>query len=414
MKKPSSVAVLPFPLTAAALFGYGILRFLGYISETTHIRFTRVSSKQISLFDCADRIVYLNCDKLYLKILDLSNLDRSIKRMLTFAMFGNNPTTSTKTIHSRMMAALTKLTTDASRRTLHDTHDLILWSWRNEYSTKAIESFVIGLEKLEGKPLFISYPPDQHILSLPRLKKEGGISIQTDGDILGSFEVPLPEGRIFDLVNRHICVVIGGPPNSGKSTLAVSLVAEMQNCIRSLKTRASFSGLQLSVGLANLDLGTPTAQAISEQKPAWDKKSLQALKRPWTMELGEEGQGELLRSRAKHNIVIGDLPGTTNLHTRLLAGSADACILISNDWGILKSEWQPFMASMGLPCLSRILGRQLTDGFSSLVTNWRPGESLNGRIVGLNRSHKSWDVFIQWLTLFLLFDILPTQFDQGS
>ncbi|OGI95056.1 hypothetical protein A2917_01595 [Candidatus Nomurabacteria bacterium RIFCSPLOWO2_01_FULL_42_17] len=414
MNKPSSVAVLPFPLTAAALFGYGILRFLGHIDEKTHTRFTRVSGSRANLFGCQERIINLHCGEFYPKVFGLIKSDAQLKRILYFAVCGDNHQNRTR--HVRLVAALQKLNTDTSRRALTEVFLLVRMLkeksddiWKSE---KILENFTIMLESLEVQPVVTTYPPDKRIISLPVFQKKDGIP--TDDDVTGSFEVTLSEGRAYELQDKHICLVVGGPSGSGKSTLSVSLVAEMENCIRSLKSRTSFSDLQLTVGLANLDLATPTTQAIAEGW-ATDREKVKNLKQPWTMELAEQAQQELLRSRAQHNIVIGDLPGRVTDVTELLAGTADASIIITKDWTVLQKEWNPFMSSVGLPIVSRIRSRRSDEtGFSSLVTHRRPQQRLSGRITALNRYHKSWDLFIQWLAVFLLFEILPTQFEAGS
>mgnify|MGYP001594520226 CR=1 FL=1 len=149
MKKIASVAVLPFPLTAAALFGYGILRFLGYISETTHTRFTRVSSSYTGLFGCQGRIVNLHCNKLHLEILELLKGDGHLKRILTFAAFGNQ--LNTKSMHSRLVSALFKLNTSANREALAKVSTFIGYSSEDSSSgtgvgvaNLALAAFVMG------------------------------------------------------------------------------------------------------------------------------------------------------------------------------------------------------------------------------------------------------------------------------
>ncbi len=413
MKKPSSVAVLPFPLTIAALFGYGILRFLGFIDEKTHTRFTRVSSHNDTLFGCEGRIVFLACKEMYMKILSATEVDRRIKKVLNFTMFGDSSPTG-RILHSRLVSALTKLDTNTSRKALHLTHTFVsefqnrMW----EHSLDKLEVFVTALESLEiqTSPVVV-YPPDKCILHLPVFQEKKAIT--RDVDITGSFRVPLPKGRIFDLQSKHIALAIGGPSGSGKSTLAVSLISEIKICIEELKTSSAFADLELSVCRADLDLGTPTAKAIEENK-GWDRAGLRKFKRPWTMELAEEAQRGFLRARAEHNIVIGDLPGRVTNVTELLMGSADAGIIISNDWGAVKTQWEPLMSSLGVSLVSKIRNREGEQGFSSLVRHWDPGRRLTGRVSSLNRFQKCWDPFIHWLALFLLFDILPTQFDAGS
>jgi hypothetical protein len=414
MKTIASVAVLPFPLTAAALFGYGILRFLGYINECTHTRFTRVSNSSTGLFGCSGRIINLNCTQLYLKMLEVTQTDKHTKRILTFAVFGDCNESRTKVLYLQLVSALQSLsTTNEARQALEKVFFFInerkIQGWR---SVKEIESFVTTMESIKVRSSFaIVYPPDKVFLSLPVFKKDRQTS--SDDNVTGSFAVELPEGRIFELCDKHIALAIGGPSGSGKSTIAVSLVEEMRDRIRSLKSRSGFSNLQLSVGLADLDLGTPTTRAIAEGW-ATDRAKVESLKQPWTMELAERAQTVLLSQRAEFNILICDLPGRVTETTELLAGTADAGILIATDWTEITEVWNPFVSCIGLPVISRIKRREAMEGFSSLVTKWLPGEHLSGRITALNRSQKSWDLFIHWLALFLLFDILPRQFEIGS
>ncbi len=340
-------------------------------------------------------------------------------------------------MHVRMVSALHKLNTDTSRQALGEVFTLIkkliegksdIWE-----AMGTLEAFVAKLESLETQPRVKTYPVDRVTKTIPVFKKteqnlpEGatisddvsatatGYRSKTEDDIdaAKSFKVRLEEGRICELQGRNITVAIGGPPQSGKSSLAVSIAGAMGDYIESLKSRTCFAGFDLNVAAVDIDFGTPTTSAIMEN---WgrDRKRVACLKKPWTMELAEEAQAELLRARQRHNIVIADLPGRITDVTKLLASTADAGIIISKDWSILKKEWAPFMASAGLPMLSRIKSRQADEGLSSLVTTWRPGEQLNGRIVGLNRTQKSFDLFIEWMVPFLLFDILPTQFEAGT
>ncbi len=410
MKKPASVAVLPFPLTKAALFGYGILRFLGQINEQTHTRFTRILGPYHTLFECEGRIVYLNCKEMYMKILDTVETDRHIKKILSFTMFGEF-STSGRALHSRLASALTRLDTSTSRQALNDAYIFISKFWdRVWHSPNEFEALVKALELMEVKPPNLPRPSGDVLLSLPVFKREK--QIEPDQNVTGSFEEVLQENRIYELQDKHIGLAIGGPIGSGKSTLAVSLVDEMRRRIRQTKSHSDYCNLQVTVGLSSLDWATPTAQAIVEK---WDSKKLQERKQPWTTELMERVQQAFLCSRAQHNVVIGDLPGKiTEEVTKPLAASADASILISNDWNVLKEEWVPFKHSLGLPIVSRIRSRGMEAGFSSLVTNYVKGKTLNGRITAINRNQKSWDPFIQWLAPALLYDILPIQFEAGS
>jgi len=258
-----------------------------------------------------------------------------------------------------------------------------------------------------GSPRRISTPS---CFSLQVFKGKGGEG--AENDLTTTFEVTLDEGRIYSLQDKHIGVVIGGPPQSGKSTLAVSLVTEMNNYIRSLKTRRGFADLDVSVGLCTLDAATPTSKAIAEGWARKDPEKLASMKQPWTQRLARQAQDRFLYAREKCNIVIGDLPGRVTPITELLVSSADASIIISKDWEVVKEEWLPLMHRAGVPLISKVRRRETGDGYESLVTSWRPGERFSGRVASLNRAQVSSDLFLQWLVLFLLFDIFPPMFGE--
>src|SRR3989338_4692707 len=406
----AAVVVLPAPLTPAALFCYGILRFLGYINEEkTHARFTRVAGPHAELFGCEGRIADLR-GNLYPGVLGLIGSDTILKRMLTFASFGD------QIVHSRLESVLRKLNTENSRLALSEVFCLVVDCvetksdpWK---SAGGLEVLVETLGSLATQSRqAIVYPPDKRFLSFPVFQEKNS-GHRTEDDITGSFGVTLEEGKIFALRGKHLGIAIGGPRGSGKRTLSVSLVAEMDNCLRSLQTRASFADLDVKVGLQTFDMGTPTTRAIQEGWAATDQEKLLSQKQPWNMGLARQSLKGFLRSRGKYNIVVSDLPGRITDITRIIAASADAGIVVRNDLEFAKTNWFPFMRSVGVPIVAKIRSRQGNEGLSSLVSHWRPGELFSCRVTALNRSNKSWDLFIQWLALFLLFDILPKQFGE--
>ena len=159
-------------------------------------------------------------------------------------------------------------------------------------------------------------------------------------------------------------------------------------------------------------MSSNTTDAIADAWANSEPERVERTKREWTPRLARRGVEKLLKSRARGNITISDLPGKVTDITRLLAAPADAAILLSRDWELLKQEWVPLMQKLGVPVISKIRSRQVGEGLSSIVTLYQPGERLNGRVVALNRIQKSWDPFIQWLSVFLLFDILPSMFGE--
>lgn len=407
MKKPVSVVVLPLPLSLAALFSYGILKSLGYIDESTYARFTGMRYSGMSLFDYGEKIIYLHDRDLYSKVLGFIGPNPNLKRMLSFAAFGGNP--ETRLVYTRLTSVLQKLNVEASRKALGEAFQLAetvgdVWKTRD-----GLEGFRVRLEELavDQSQQVITYPLHEKFVRLPVFHPHQ--EAFGDDEITDEFEVVVKEGRVFELQEKHIALVVGGPVGSGKTSLAATLEIEMKDYIRSLKTRSEFKDLKVSIGVVDLDLSMPKQEAVRE-KWATDKERVNGLWQPWTVKLAEEAQKRLLEARAKYTITIGDLPGRVTEITEIIATPADGTILITKNWMALKKEWDPFMNSLGIPVFSKIRSRASWERFPSIVTNWEKGKRLNGRISYVNRIRRSSDRFIEWLGIFLLCDILPTQF----
>src|SRR3989344_3050213 len=159
---PAAVAILPYPLSPTALFGYGILRFLGHISDETHVRFTRVWGSPSKLFTCEGKVVELRLktNDLYPEVLGLIGSDLRLRRILTFAAFAE------REMHERLASALKKLNTNSSREALSLVFGLITTSmetgsdmWK---STKDFDAFMSTLLSL-SKTVIHTYPPDKQI-----------------------------------------------------------------------------------------------------------------------------------------------------------------------------------------------------------------------------------------------------------
>ncbi len=409
----TSVVILPYPLTPAALIGYGILRFLGQISENAHVRFTPMTrNSPPALFNCEKRICDLRIrpDLLASQVCTIVNQSPLLMRAMNFSVSGGKLGQ-----HRKLTSALKQLSIEASNFALSVTQQEIEFILANKIDIWKSDEFVantIRSLQYSQAPTTTTSLIDEFNHELPVFKEKFG-GMKTPSEIVDKFNVTLNRGRILSLPQKKISIAVGGPSGSGKSTFVASLVDEIEKVIQSLQGRFGFSSFHLKIASANLDLGTPTVESISAGLGC-DRDFLTGLKQEWTMDLAETGLEKYRPLKVANNITICDFPGKMTDITRFLLSSMDACILLSRDWEVLNKEWAPEARKLGIPILSKVRSRMAKDGLPSMVTTYAPGEMISGRVVELDRILKEEDPFISSLALFLLFDILPTIFGEET
>lgn len=119
----------------------------------------------------------------------------------------------------------------------------------------------------------------------------------------------LEEGKAELMCSHQLGLVIGGPAGSGKSTLVASLMDEMQNLASSLATRINWLGFNLPIRRINLDIATPTVDAIAAGKGK-ERGVLGDVKRQWGKGLAIEAVNRFAEAK-RNGITIADLPGGT-------------------------------------------------------------------------------------------------------
>ncbi len=249
----------------------------------------------------------------------------------------------------------------------------------------------------------IDLPPGIVLKTLPVVKRSDDI---TQSRVAVDYSIKrLHENRVAELLGRQIGICVGGPANTGKSTLAAALYIELNNILVSLASRGG--GWQrldeLRMTLTTLDAATPVADSIIAHH-GQDRDHLRQIKVPWSTELALETSRNMGVELETSNIVLGDLPGKIDYLTEILVAHARYGIIAWKHRSEL-AEWRNFFHEKGIRIIGEVKG--VTDK-TSLVTTYRPGETISGRIHCLNRVAGCWDTFVATYASFLLYDILPS------
>jgi len=163
---------------------------------------------------------------------------------------------------------------------------------------------------------------------------------------------------------RGIRIIVGGPPNSGKSTFAVSLA--MALCSIGVNAIAK-----------DLDLASETVKFITGEE-SWENRS--KVKKEWTIDLAKGAAKQFLEASSKYDVVIGDAPGKIDMITWTISQEAShGSICCRDDCKNEIQEWKKLFKSLGKEVIVTVTSK--LSGVESISVDGL----IEATLIGLNR-----------------------------
>lgn len=165
----------------------------------------------------------------------------------------------------------------------------------------------------------------------------------------------------------EIRIIIGGPPNSGKSTLVSS-------------TKRAFWEIGVKVNSVELDLWAPTLEFL-EGKISKEERDSRKQKKV-TKEEAKEASKRLVEASQDGSIAIGDCPGKMSQELKIIVKNATHAIILCRADQIQEIEsWRTFFSEVGIPIIAELVSE--LNGSEEVQMS---GNGLiTGRLVGLDR-----------------------------
>lgn len=252
-------------------------------------------------------------------------------------------------------------------------------------------------------------PPAPIELEIPIIKSQ-----YDEPDKIEYTRVRFDQSRVRYLHGRHLGIIVGGSPNSGKSTFTASLALAMGHLVNKCVDAGLLKDEDLGVGICDLDMSAPTSVYIAEgEQPPRDGEIV------WDEFLAFWASGLFGLAKKEYNIVIADLPGgTPDLITHIISARANYSISVERNFGKQGEPWKKFLNELNFspkPHIVHIHTRFNEPGRVSCVREYESlslgnkRNFLQARAVNLNRQLKFDDPVVNFTAHVLLFDYLPSQ-----
>jgi hypothetical protein len=143
--------------------------------------------------------------------------------------------------------------------------------------------------------------------------------------------------RSVDSKALPIRLVVGGPPNSGKSTFARSLAM-------------AFQDQGLGAETAELDLWSPTQDYLMGKISKEERETKKRAK--ISMHEANVRAREFIRASDKYEVVIGDSPGELSTESDVILKEATHAIILCREDRVGDSkQWEDRFKTLGVPVI---------------------------------------------------------------
>lgn len=176
-----------------------------------------------------------------------------------------------------------------------------------------------------------------------------------------------------------IRIIVGGPPNSGKSTFSESLVRALQD-----------QGVDAES--IDLDLWSPTLDYLQGNitKKQRDKQKRKSI----TIKDAKEAHSRFKDVSKEHDVIVGDAPGGISKELKQICKAATHGIIVCRDDKTNQIKtWQGFFEGIGVDTVAVVISKINNN---EEVTSYEPLEIV---LTDLNRQPKVTPVLRIFVTL---------------
>ena len=168
--------------------------------------------------------------------------------------------------------------------------------------------------------------------------------------------------------DRRFRIIVGGPPNSGKSTFVEDLKRALED-------------EEVDVDSVDFDVWPPTLDLIQGKESSEQRASHK--KREVTEKDIDDAKSRLERASLVHQVVLMDGPGKISEQGAVLYRSATHSIIVCQEAAESEGkDWAKFLSSLELEPVAVVLTR--LEG-SQDEERLEPGPPITALLIGLNR-----------------------------